>query len=462
MTTLSEEIKQAIVGIVGPDRFTDGIADRISYSSDSSEHRRRPDGAVWVETAGEVSALLLLANEHRLPVVPRGAGTGFAGGAVPEQGGLILDMAHMNRILEICIEDRLVVVQPGVVYSRLAEALDPHGFFFPPDPASGSVATLGGNVATNAGGLRGAKYGVTRDYVLGLEVVLPQGEILRTGTRTMKSVSGYDLTRLFVGSEGTLGVITEISLKVHPKPRVSTACSAAFDEIEEAGEAISEVMRSGVIPCALEILDAECIKALNENTDLDLPEAAALVLAEADAHTREEANHQVDQIVRICERHNAREMVRAESSEEIQRLWTARKSIGGILFRMGYNMLAEDATVPISKVPDMLKGIRGISERHGVLIATLGHLGDGNMHPNIIFDGRNPEERAGAERATRDLFELAVGLGGTLSGEHGIGLAKAEFMPLQHSPVALKTMAGLKRFFDPNNILNPGKLALGT
>jgi len=462
MTTLSEEIKQAILGIVGPDRFSDGIADRISYSSDSSEHRRRPDGAVWVETAGEVSALLKLANEHRLPVVPRGAGTGFAGGAVPDQGGLILDMARMNRILEICIEDRLVVVQPGVVYSRLGEALDPHGFFFPPDPASGSVATLGGNVATNAGGLRGAKYGVTRDYVLGLEVVLPQGEVLRTGTRTMKSVSGYDLTRLFVGSEGTLGIITEITLKVHPKPRASTACSAAFNEIEEAGEAISEVMRSGVIPCALEILDAECIKALNENTDLDLPEASALVLAEADAHTLEEANYQVDQIVRIFKRHNAREMVRAESCQEIQRLWTARKSIGGILFRLGYNMLAEDATVPISKVPEMLKGICGISERHGVLIATLGHLGDGNMHPNIIFDGRNSEEMARAERATRDLFELAVGLGGTLSGEHGIGLAKAKFMSLQHSPVALKTMAGLKRFFDPNNILNPGKLGLGT
>jgi len=457
---MQENVKQALIDAVGEESYTDDLIDLVSYSSDSSEHRHRPEGAVWPMSAEQVSKILTLANEYRFPVTPRGAGTGFAGGVVPQKGGIVMDMSRMNKILKISIEDRLVVVQPGVVYAQLGMAIEPFGFFFPPDPASGKVATLGGNVATNAGGLKGAKYGTTRDYVLGLQVVLPDGSILRTGSNCMKSVSGYDLTRLFVGSEGTLGVVTEITLKISPKPPTTSVCTGAFNTIEDAGKAISEVMRSGITPSALEILDEQCVLALNRDAGLELPEVAAIVLAEADGHTREETSYQIDRVIEVFERNKVKAIQRAESAEETEKLWTARKSIGGILFSLSFNMLAEDIAVPISKVPETLKGIQEISQKHNVLIATLGHLGDGNLHPNIIFDGRDPKESALAEKAVDDLFKLAIEKNGTLTGEHGIGLAKAPFMRLEHDPVAMRVMGNIKKMFDPNNILNPGKMAL--
>jgi glycolate oxidase len=458
--TMNEKSKTDLMNIVGPESYTDALMDLISYSSDASEHQHRPDCAVWPRTTEQVSSILKLANRDLFPVIPRGAGTGFAGSVAPQHGGVVMDMGRMNRILRISIEDRLVVLQPGVVYAQLAKTLAPYGFFFPPDPASGKAATLGGNVATGAGGLKGAKYGTTRDYVLALEVVLPDGSVLRTGSNCMKSVSGYDLTRLFVGSEGTLGVVTEITLKVNPKPLTASTCSASFDTIEDAGKATSEVMRSGILPSALEILDDQCILALNQAAGLGLPEAAAMVFAEADGCTQEETSFQIDKIISVFKRNNAKRIEQAQSAADAERIWTARKSVGGILFRLSYNMLAEDVTVPISKVSEMLKGIKAISKRHNILIATLGHLGDGNLHPNIIFNGTDPEERRRAEAATADLFKLAIDMGGTLTGEHGIGLAKAPFMRLEYSEVAMRVMSSLKKLFDPNNILNPGKMAL--
>lgn len=453
-------LRQKLAEIVSENNVTDKLIDLISYSKDASEHRHWPIGAVWPQNTAQVSAILKLANLEKVPIVPRGAGTGLSGMAVPEKGGIVLDMARMNRILEIRIEDRLVVVQPGVVYAQLQKALDPYDFHFPPDPASGKVATLGGNVATNAGGLRGAKYGTTRDYVLGLEVVLADGEILKTGSRTMKCVSGYDLTRLFVGSEGTLGVITEITLKINPKPKSTATCSATFQEIKDAGEAISEIMRSGITPSVLEILDEQCLLALNRHGGQTLPEAAAMVLAEADGYTQEETEYQIAKVVEVFKKHQADHIAHANSREEVERLWTARRGIGGTLYRLSYNMIAEDVTVPISRVPELLIGTQEIGKRNHVLIATLGHLGDGNLHPNIIFDGRNAEEKSWAEKASEELFQLAIHLGGTLTGEHGIGLAKAPFMSLEHSPVAMRVMRDVKQMFDPNNILNPGKMGL--
>ena len=457
---MEQKTKKALIDIVGEENFTDHLIDLVSYTYDASDHDHRPEAALWPSSADQVSKVLLLANEHRFPVTARGAGTGLAGAVVPARGGIILDMCRMNKILKICIEDRLVVVQPGVVYAKLAEALAPLGFFFPPDPASGSVATLGGNVATNAGGLKGAKYGTTRDYVLGLEVVLADGSVMRTGSNCMKSVSGYDLTRLFVGSEGTLCVVTEITLKINPKPRATSTCSATFDTIEQAGKTSSQVMQSGIIPCVLEILDEQCILALNRDTELDLPEVAAMVLAEVDGYTKQETDYQIAKVIEVFKRNNARGITRAKSASQAEKLWSARKSRGGILYRLSSNMIAEDVTVPISKVTELLIETQAISKRHNILIATLGHLGDGNLHPNIIFDGTDPDERARAEKASADLFKLAIDLGGTLTGEHGIGLAKADFMPLEHSPVAMRVMSNLKRLFDPNNILNPGKMGL--
>ncbi|MEE9418779.1 MAG: FAD-binding protein, partial [Desulfatiglandaceae bacterium] len=254
---MEASIKQHLEEIVGPENYTDDLIDLIAYSKDASEHKHRPEAAVWPIDTNQVSEILKLATKERFPVVPRGAGTSLAGLAVPQQGGVILDMGRMDKILEITIEDRLAVVQPGVVYADLERALAPDGFFFPPDPASGAVCTLGGNVATNAGGIKGAKYGTTKDYVLALEVVLPDGRILHTGSKCMKSVSGYDLTKLFVGSEGTLGVVTEITLKINPKPPLTSTSMATFEDLEDAGRAISEIMYSGILPSSLEVVDQQ-------------------------------------------------------------------------------------------------------------------------------------------------------------------------------------------------------------
>lgn len=457
---MDEKIEQAIVDIVGKDNFTRDIIDLVSYSCDASEHSHRPLCAVFLETTAQIADIMKLANREKLPVTPRGAGTGLSGMAVPIRGGMVLDLCRMNQILKISIEDRLAVVQPGVVYANLEKALAPHGFFFPPDPASGKVSTLGGNVATNAGGLKGAKYGTTRDYVLGLQVVLPDGRIMRTGSKAMKSVSGYDLTRLFVGSEGTLGVVTEITFKINPRPTVTSTALATFDTLEDAGNAINQIMHSGIIPSALEILGRETISAINQNTDLNLPEVDAMLLVEADGYTREETEYQIEKVIRIFQANHPREVKQAKTDAEVKNLWAARKSAYAVLSRIKTSSVLEDVTVPMTHIAELLKGIQGISKKHEIQIATFGHAGDGNLHPQILYDGYDPVQVEKKESAIRDLFELAIGLDGTLTGEHGIGLSKAPFMTLEHDPVAMDVMRTLKKTLDPNNILNPGKMAL--
>ena len=457
---MDTKIKESLIKIVGPDNFTDSLIDRVSFSYDSSGLNRRPAAAVWIQNTGQVADVLKLANMHKLPVTPRGAGTSLTGSAVPPEGGLVLDMSRMNKILRISIEDRLVVVEPGVVFDDLNQALAPSGFFFPPNPASGKVSTIGGNVATNAGGVKGAKYGTTRDYVLDLEVVLPNGSVLHTGSNTMKCVSGYDLTRLFVGSEGTLGVVTEITLKINPKPRATTTCSATFSDLPQAGKAVSEIMRCGIVPSVLELMDSPSLQAVNRATDLDLPEVEAMLLVETDGYTRQEADRQMDKVVEALKNNNAGEIVQASTVEEAEKLWEARKAIYGVLTRLNYNVMAEDIVVPISKVAEMLEGIMDIGKRHNILIATVAHAGDGNIHPVIVYDGTNPAEAARVKQVEADLFKLAIELDGTLTGEHGIGLSKSGYMNLEHDAVFMQVMNGLKNLFDPNAILNPGKLGL--
>jgi glycolate oxidase len=457
---MKPEVKNRLRDIVGPENFTDSLIDLIAYSKDASEFKHRPEAAVWPTSTAQISSILSLANQERFPVTPRGAGTSLAGLAVPQHGGLILDLGRMNKILEIRIEDRLAVVQAGVVYADLERALAAHNFFFPPDPASGAVCTLGGNVATNAGGIKGAKYGTTRDYVLGLEVVLPDGRVLHTGSKCMKSVSGYDLTRIFVGSEGTLGVVTEIILKINPKPLATSTAMATFADLEDAGRAVSEVMRSGILPRALEVVDQQTLVAINQNTDLNLPLVEALLVVETDGYTKEENEFQLARIMDIFRKNHASDVKKAESQKEAEALWTARKSAYGVMARINYNLFVEDLTVPISKVPDMLRAISDLAKKYDLKIPTVGHVGDGNLHPVISFDGTNPEEVKRVEKASEELFKKVIALGGTLTGEHGIGLAKAPFMSLEHDDVAMGVMRSLKRLFDPNNILNPGKMAL--
>lgn len=454
-------IRDELIEIVGREGFSESVIDLISYSRDASQHKHRPTAAVWPTSTEQVSRIMALAYEHELPVIPRGAGTGISGMVVPKGGGLVLDLARMNKIVRISIEDRLAVLQPGVVYQSLQQALAPYGFFFPPDPASGKVATIGGNVATNAGGLKAAKYGVTKDYVLGLEVVLADGRVLRTGSRCMKSVSGYDLTRLFVGSEGTLGVVTEITLKINPKPTAVATGMAAFPTLEDAGRAVSEIMRSGVVPSVCEFMDATTIRLVREYTEVDLPLSEGLIVVECDAATRAEADHQLARVIEVFQANNAHLIREAKNQAEAEAIWTGRRSVSALKTKVAPCQASEDIAVPLSRLPELVRGVAAISAKHNVTIINFGHAGDGNFHPNVMYHADDPEEVAGMHAAVEDIFKLAIELGGTLTGEHGIGLEKAPYIELEHGPVAMGVMNQVKNMFDPKNILNPGKMGLG-
>jgi len=451
---------QRLIEIVGKDHFTDQLEELVPYSYDASINVHRPDGVVWPESTEQVAAIVKLANEYKIPMVPRGAGTSLSGGAIPIQGGIIVDLARMNQILEVSIENRYARVQAGVVCDDLNRELAKHGFTFPPDPASSTVATIGGNVATNAGGIKGAKYGTTRDYVLGLQVVLPTGEIMHTGSYTMKCVSGYDLARLFVGAEGTLGIITEVTLKINPLPRHAMTTVATYAKLEDAGTAIFQTMTSGVLPSVMEILDKVTLQSINENTDLALPEAEAMILAETDGYTWEEVDAQMDVVLRILKKNHPTMIKTAKDEKDRLNLWKARKSSYATLARVSKSFVLDDVTVPISRIPELLVGIQEMAKRHGLVVATYGHAGDGNLHPQILYDEYDPKQVEKMEKLEVDLFRLAVSLKGTLSGEHGIGLSKANYMTLEHDPVEMALMKKIKRTLDPNNIMNPGKRAL--
>jgi glycolate oxidase len=446
--------------IVGEGNFTDQLEELVPYSYDASMNVHRPDAAVWPESTEQVVGIVKFANEHKIPVVPRGAGTSLSGGTVPIKGGIIIDLSRMNRILEVSIENRYARVQAGVVCDDLNRALAKHGFVFPPDPASSTVATIGGNVATNAGGIKGAKYGTTRDYVLGLQVVLPSGEMMHTGSYTMKCVSGYDLAKLFIGAEGTLGVITEVTLKINPLPRYAMTATATYARLEDAGKAIFQTMTSGVLPSVMEILDKVTLKSIKENTDIDLPEAEAMILTETDGYTWEEVDAQMEVVLRVLKQNHPISIKTAKDEKDRLYLWKARKSAYATLARASHSFVLDDVTVPISKIPELLVGIQEIGKRNGMIIATYGHAGDGNLHPQLLYDEYDPKQVERVEKAEEEIFKLAISLNGTLSGEHGIGLSKANYMTLEHDPVEMALMRQIKKTLDPNNIMNPGKRAL--
>jgi len=449
-----------LIEIVGEENFTDALEELVPYSYDASVNVQRPNSVVWPESTEQVSQIVAFANEQKIPVVPRGSGTSLSGGVIAINGGIIIDLSRMNRILEISIEDRYALVQAGVVCDDLNGKLAKYGFTFPPDPASSSVATIGGNVGTNAGGIKGAKYGTTRDYVMGLQVVLPTGEVMNTGSRTMKCVSGYDLAKLFVGSEGTLGVVTEVTLKVNPIPRYAMTAVATYDKLEDAGNAISQTMTSGLTPSVMEILDRITLKSIKENTDIDLPDAEIMILAETDGYTREEVQAQMDVVLRILRENNPSLIKTAQDEKERLELWNARKSAYATLARISTSFVLDDVTVPVSRIPELLVGIQEIAQRHGLVVATYGHAGDGNLHPQILYDEYNAEQVEKMERVESDLFRLAISLKGTLTGEHGIGLSKADYMTLEHDVVEMDLMQRIKKTLDPNNIMNPGKMSL--
>lgn len=454
-------IIQILEEIVGVDNVTSELIDLISHSTDASMFKHRPEAVVYATTSGQVSAILKMVHEEHIPLTVRGGGTGLTGATVPIQGGIVLDLSWMDRILEIDPGDRVVVVQPGVIYAELNRCLAPLGFSFPPEPSSGGVATIGGNVATNAAGMRACKYGVTKDHVRALEVVLPGGKVMRTGTRAMKSMSGLNLTQIFVGSEGILGVITEITLRIMPVATERCTAMATFSQITDAGRAVSQIMRSGLAPSVLELIDKHCIEAINQKGDLDLPSVDAILLAEADGFTKEEALFQMNKIIEALKENGAQEVKWAESVEAAENLWTARKAAYPVVARLNNTTFGEDITVPLSKVPDILNVIEELESKYDLIFPTVGHVADGTLHPHFSYDRTDPGQVARAKQAEKELFEKTVELGGTLSGEHGIGIAKAEFMGLEHDDVEMETMRLLKQMFDPHNILNPGKMGLG-
>lgn len=444
--------------IVGPENISDDDIDRICHSYDATKQRALPDVVISPTSPEMVSKVLMVANEHLIPVYPMGAASGLTGGALPLYGGIVLDMTKMNRILEIDESDLVATVEPGVVISDLQEEVEKRGLFYPPDPASSKFATMGGSVAECSGGLRGMKYGVTKDYVLALEVVLPTGEIIHTGSRTLKSVTGYDLTKLFVGSEGTLGVFTKITVKLIPLPESVETLRAYFRSIASAADTVSAIISAKIVPRTLEFVDEECLRAVNVYSGLSVPEETkAMLLIETDG-SAETAAKEAQKIIEICNEHNAFEVSKAQVEDEKDQLWAIRRMISPALYAISKGKINEDICVPRGNLTKMLSFINEVSTRYGLRIANFGHAGDGNIHVNILIDPGIEDEQRRAERAVEEIFREVVSLGGTLSGEHGIGITKSKYLNIEVGDRELKLMRDIKRLLDPNNILNPGKI----
>jgi glycolate oxidase len=433
--------------------------DRLTYSYDAAVLEPALPGVVLRPPSTEsLGRVVRLCNENSLPLTVRGSGTNLSGGTIPSRGGVVVLTNALNKILEINAPDLYAVVQPGVITAKLATAVEAQGLFYPPDPGSMAVSTLGGNVAENSGGLRGLKYGVTRDYVMGLSFFDVNGESVRTGSRTVKCVSGYNLTGLLVGSEGTLGVFSEIILKLIPPPAHRKAMLATFNEVARASETVAAIIAQRIVPATLEFMDNFTIRAVEDYSRAGLPvEAAALLLIEVDGHpvvVEEDAA----KIEAICRGLGAQEIRVAGDAEERDKVWAARRAALSALAKLKPTVVLEDATVPRSKIPAMIQALEEISRRFELPIGTFGHAGDGNLHPTILTDRRNKQEWIRVEAAVEEIFHRALELGGTLSGEHGIGLAKSHFLEKETGRATILYSRRLKKALDPKNILNPGKI----
>ncbi len=452
-------LAQALRAAVDPGYVHTAPSEIIAYSYDGTFQQRRPDVAVSPASTDEVAEIVKLAARHGTPIIARGASSGLAGGTIPESGGIILNLARMDRILDIDLQNVCVTAQAGVVTLQLQQAVEQQGLFYPPDPASSRQSTIGGNVATNAGGPRCLKYGVTRDYVIGLTVVLASGDILRLGGKVTKNATGYQLMQLFIGSEGTLGIVTEVTLKLVPLPRARVTAMATFAKLEHASQAVSTIMASGVLPATLELMDGTTINVVEDFLHLGLPRSAeALLLLEQDGGDEAAARSDVERMAEVCRTLGAVAVTVAATAGERDQLWQARRAVSPALGRLRPNKLGEDIVVPKSAIPDMIRLVGEIAGRYELPIPVFGHAGDGNLHPNILFDLRNPEEVRRVECAARDIFRAAISLGGTLSGEHGIGTLKREFLAEAQGALAVDIARSIKRVLDPNNLLNPGKV----
>jgi len=448
-----------IRSIFGSDGYLDSTEDRISYSYDGTPLLRQlPDAVVRPKGIEQISALLRLANEEGFGVVPRGSGSGLSGGSIPAENSVVVLTNHWDKILEIDQKNLSAWVQPGVITAKLHSAVEGLGLFYPPDPGSAAICTIGGNVAENAGGLRGLKYGVTKNYVLGMEVILPDGEVIVTGGKSVKDVAGYSLKDFMIGSEGTLGIITRVLLRLIPKPQSSRTMLAYYSKLTDSAETVSDIIASKITPAALEFLDNTTIRSVEEYAHLGLPTSIeSLLLIEVDGRTAE-VEEDAAKIVEICKRHGALEIKIAADELEAVKLRTARKAAFSALARVRPTTILEDATVPRSDVAPMLDRINAIAARHSLTFGNFGHAGDGNLHPTCLTDERDKAELHRAEIAFDEIFSEAVRFGGTITGEHGVGLAKLRFLEKAAGEPAIDMMRKIKAAVDPNAILNPGKI----
>ena len=444
--------------IVGAENVATEQQDLICYGYDATQMEFLPDAVIHPANSDEIAQILKLANAERFPVFPRGAGSGFSGGSLPKGGGIVLVTTRLNRILRIDTDNLVAEVEPGVVTEQFQLEVEKLGLFYPPDPASLKFSTLGGNVAECAGGPRAVKYGVTKDFVMGLEVVLPSGEIIRTGGETYKGVVGYDLTKLMCGSEGTLGVITKIIFKLLPLPDAKKTMLAIFDSIDGAASAVSTIIRGKIIPTTLEFLDHATLQCVDRRFNLGLPEEGrAVLIIEVDGD-RDLIEKQAGMIHELIKPLGLVQFRVARDNAESEQLWKVRRLVSPSLRDVNPDKFNEDIVVPRSKVPDVIRKIEKIQQRYDIPIVNFGHAGDGNLHVNVMIDKAISGMEEKAHEAIKEIFQAALELGGTMSGEHGVGLAKQPYIPLELSPVQIATMLAVKRAFDPNNILNPGKM----
>ena len=453
---------EAFKSIVGDENVYSDKAHLIAYSYDATRTRYEPDGVVFPRDENDVSEVLKYCNEHKIVITPRGAGSGFTGGALPSNGGIILALEkYMNKILEIDFENMVAVVQPGVVNMDLQRAVEEVGLFYPPDPASEEYCSIGGNVSENAGGMRAAKYGITKDFVMALRAVRPNGDIIRAGKRTIKDVAGYNIAGILIASEGTLAVITEITLKLIPKPKFTKGYMGIFPSVDSAMNAVFKSLAGGANPVAMEFLDSLVVEALKTKLGVELPASAgALLIGDVDGNVADEVEFQLKILNESFRENGAVDFIVANDKIERDKLWYARKNASPSITIFGSKKLNEDISVPRSMLPKALKEIYKVGDRYNLKVPCFGHAGDGNIHVNVMVDGSNKKELDDGHKAIREIFQLIVDMGGTLSGEHGIGTSKAPFMNIAFNDEEMELFKDIKRAFDPNNILNPGKMGL--
>lgn len=462
MTSVIPKLADALEAIVGPAHVLRGAAQLAPYGHDESNlPDRLPELVVRPGSAEEVAAALATAIAQGVPVTPCGGRSGKSGGSLPAAGGLVLSLERLNRVLEIRAADLVGVAQPGVVTGDYQAAVEARGLFYPPDPQSLSWCTLGGNVAENAGGPRALKYGVTRDYILGLQIALPTGELLRVGKQTIKGVAGFDLVGLVVGSEGLLAIVTEITTQLLPLPRAVETALALFGDELSASRAVSAILAEGLLPRALEFLDGAAIAASHAaKAPFHFPEGTgAAVLFEVDGRDAPGCKAEITRLGEVCLAGGALDVWLAQNASQRAALWDTRRQVSVNLKALHPRKLSEDIVVPRSRLPEAVAGVQAIGKTHGLAMACYGHAGDGNLHANVLFDG--PEDQPRVDAAVGDLLRLAVALGGTITGEHGVGLSKKEFLGLEQSPAVIALQKRLKAVFDPSGLLNPGKMFPG-